>query len=570
MAKFRLVQTEQPEKKQRFRVLDQPEQIQSNQISENLKEIVPQFAKQFASGAGGTYGDILDILGLQSREVLPGEQEKRKQEFQTLEKLQQPGYIPSVGELENLVDEDVLPRYSRLPSSQIIESTIEQVGGPEQPKTFGGKLASRAGKFAGAGTAFGTPGLVSSIAAGTAGQTAEELGAPPWVQAAAELGAFIKTAKPNVQVTSSSPEIKQQISNLRKMGFNEQDITLAKNALEDRGFLKKTAKITPESREKIYSTISNLEEKSKNIISDAFPGIEKGIQSVEEEASNLYQLMNETAENVQIRRGTPFIKAGEKVLKRLNKTLANTPEEKQMINLVAESIAAANGPLSADYYTRFYRGLNRLGKWVDPSEREQIFTEMKDAIKETFKESGREGQLLGKRFEDANKAWKRFREAEDVTNLLEKATTEEGLNYSKLTNILENLKNFESFKTGLGETEAKNLLQIAKTGKGIKNLEKAIEGSTAKQILGVGKLWSLVKAVTTGDLSALKSYVGAEALSRFSTKLLTDPSYQNINLRMLKNIKENKWGEVRSLANVLQKKVDSEGISEKKVSSNKP
>ena len=50
-----------------------------------LGDYVEDFGKQttqgFGIGALGTYGDILDLFGLQSKETLPGEKEKYNREF---------------------------------------------------------------------------------------------------------------------------------------------------------------------------------------------------------------------------------------------------------------------------------------------------------------------------------------------------------------------------------------------------------------------------------------------------------------------------------------------------------
>ena len=48
-----------------------------------------QTAQGFGIGALGTYGDILDLFGIQSKETLPGEKEKYNREFNVLEKMEQ-------------------------------------------------------------------------------------------------------------------------------------------------------------------------------------------------------------------------------------------------------------------------------------------------------------------------------------------------------------------------------------------------------------------------------------------------------------------------------------------------
>src|ERR1700743_3628726 len=91
----------------------------------NFQDYATDFGKQAAQGFGigaiSSYGDILDLLGLQAKETLPGEKEKYSREFNVLEKLEK-GEVPSFGEmLELSSDEELVPRFSRLPSSKDVE-----------------------------------------------------------------------------------------------------------------------------------------------------------------------------------------------------------------------------------------------------------------------------------------------------------------------------------------------------------------------------------------------------------------------------------------------------------------
>src|ERR1700722_5967711 len=56
-----------------------------------LEDYVSDFGKQSAQGIGigglGTYGDILDLFGLQSEETVPGEEAKYSREFESLQKM---------------------------------------------------------------------------------------------------------------------------------------------------------------------------------------------------------------------------------------------------------------------------------------------------------------------------------------------------------------------------------------------------------------------------------------------------------------------------------------------------
>ena len=190
-------------------------------------DYVADFSKQGAQGFGigllGTYGDVLDLLGLQATDVLPGEKAKIGRDFDILEKMNQ-GEKPSFGELMELSDEDVIPRYSRLASSRQVEEHGKQLGLVSEPKTAAGRYGRRMGRLGGGGVAFGGGGIIAPIVAGAAGQTLEELGAPPWAQAAAEIIAALKFGpKTNVPVTSKTKEVEKVLKDLRKAGYSEKE-----------------------------------------------------------------------------------------------------------------------------------------------------------------------------------------------------------------------------------------------------------------------------------------------------------------------------------------------------------
>ena len=563
-------------------------------LMQNLKEIPGQFAKGAVAGGIGSYGDVLDFFGLQSKEINPAEQDKRSREFKTLEKMER-GEVPSAGELEELSEDEPVLRFSRLPSSEDVSNLIEEFGGPKEAKTTAGRYASRGGKLLGGGLSLGQGGIVAPLTAAAAGQTAEEFGAPKWVQAAVEIGTFLKSSKSKTPLTSKSPEIKSEIERLKKLGFSDQDITLAKNALEDRNWLKKTSQMTKEAETKFKQATKGTEEKFNKIIGDAFPGLEEGGTSALKTASSeLFNSLDDLAQGIVIKDPTVFANNARKAITELEKTLAVTPQQSQVISLLEEAIGTAKPkpipgkpeqiietglldqfgkPITkttpaipetprpfptANYYTNFYKGLNSIGQWGNPKQREHVFSIVKDAIKNTFKEQGPEGKKLAIALEEANKSWMKYLQAEDIVNLTQKAITDEGINFAKMNKLIENANNFETFAKGLGKEQANNLKQIAKTGNDIKDLQKVIQGGAVKEALGAGKLWAVAHSVVTGDLRSLASYVGAQRIGKLSTKLLTDPSYQKIQLRMLEAIKDQKWNMLRVFSQIMEKKLDAE------------
>lgn len=542
-------------KKSRFRFIDE----NPSELVQNVKEIPKQLASGALQGATGTYGDILDLFGLQPKKMLPGERAYYEAESKA---------SPQQLALMSDADEPV-PRVSRLPSSSQVKQDIQAVGGPGLPETVSGRYAERIGKLVGGGASLGVPQAALSATAGAVGQTAEELGAPPWVQAALEIGTFLKGSKSKTPLTSDTPAIKQQLKKLEDLGFSQEDLTLAKNALEDRGWLKKTSKMTSQAESRFKQTLSNMESKIDDVIGESFPGIkQEGVEPFRKGAEELFDSLDEIAKNVVIEKPHAFFKSIDKAVESLRGTLANTPQEKEVINILKEAKSAAQPGRGADVYTRFYKGLNQIGKWGTPKEREHVFTVVKDAIKQTFRDNGPEGKRLAATLEDANKSWIKYLRAQDVSDLLAKASTDDGMNIVKLGKLLQTPSNYRDLSNAVGKTSADNIRKIADASSSVKDLEKAVKGGLGKEALGVGKTFAIAKAMLTGDITGLKAYVGADILGKVATKMLTEPKYQNINLKLIEAIKKNQMNSVRILGQRLAEEVDKDFLSPRRVSEN--
>ncbi len=558
------------------------------------------FAQQGAQGVGigalGSYGDIFDLLGLQGKEMLPMDKAKYDREADILGKVNK-GEKLSLNDIKQLSDTDE-SSFLRLPSSQDVEEFGKQTGLVSEPKTAAGRYAKRIGRFGGASLSFGGGSINSPIAAGLAGQTLEELGAPPWMQAAAEIIAAVKASpKTNVPITSKSKEIQKTIENLTKSGFSQQDITLAKNALEEKNILKKVSKQTEASKKAFLNAEQNVQKNFDKILESSFKGITtEGPDAFKNISSEIFDNLEKTAKTIPVSITADFASDLNTVVKGLEKTLAQTPQEKSVISFLKTAIESARpkfkggraaippsksnildefgkplthpgtpsvkakkvAPATGDYYLKFYKGLNAIGQWDNPKQREFVFSKVKDSVKKALQKQGSDGIKLANQLEEANKSWMKYLKAEEVSNLIKKSSTEEGLNFTKLSKSLENNKNFEVLVNGLGKDKASNLKLISDTGKNIKNLDKKISGDQAKQIFGSMKLWELGKAVGTLNFKSLGLILGSEVAGKFATKLLTDPWYQNITLNILKNASQEKWIPMSLLISNLENRLTKE------------
>ncbi len=508
-----------------------------------LGDYAADFGKQGAQGFGigalGTYGDILDLLGLQASETLPGEKAQYGLQHKILTKMEEPGYVPSFSEIYALSDDDdILPRFSRLPNSQDVENVGKQLGLVSDPKTAAGRYGRRIGKLGGGGLVLGGGGIAAPIVAGSAGQTLEEMGAPPWAQAAAEIIATLKLApKSNVPITSKSKEVEKVLADLRKAGYSEKDLTLAKSALEERKLLKKYASLTPEAENSIQQGVKNSETLLKEQIKKGLPGYaEGGLPYLEKQASNVYKTMEELATSVPIKNKEPVKKSIENAIAFLEK-YPLLDEQKKFIEFMKDGLTKLDKADSAEFFTGFYRNLGKAGNWGDPKQKEHLLGLVKEGIKETFSQSGPEAAKFGKYFEATNEAWKKWLNAKDLMQTIEKAQNVDGTNFKKLASILNDPQNHELAKKVLGPEPLSNVKSITQGAEAIESLLKQIpkNNDTVQSI----KILEGLRALITGDYKTLGAIITFDAAKRLSTKLLIDPNAQNIMKKIIAASKNN-------------------------------
>lgn len=529
-----------------------PKQKEESAIASYGKDILKQGAQGFGIGALGTYGDILDLFGLQPTEMLPGEKAVYDMEAQILDKMNQPGYQPSFSDIYALSgDDDIAPRFSRLPNSHDVEKFGKELGLISEPKTAAGRYAKRIGKFTGSTASFGgAGGFASPIAAGITGQTLEELGAPAWAQIAGEVIAGLKFApKTPVAVSSKSKEVEEILQNLRKAGYSEQDITLAKSALEKRGFLKKYASLTPEAENTINQGVKNSEELFKQQIKKGLPGYaEGGLPYLEKQASGVYQAMEELAASVPIKNKEPVKKAIQSAIDYLEK-YPLLDEQKKFIEFLKDGLSKTDKAETAEFFTGFYRNLGKAGNWGDPKQKEHLLGLVKEGIKQTFAESGPEAAKFGKYFEKTNEAWKHWLNARDLMQTIEKAATMEGTNFKKLASILNDPKNHDLAKKVLGPEQLENIKSITKGAEAIESLLKQIpkDEKSVQSIKLLHGVFSLIK----GDFKPMAAIIGMEGAKRLATKMLIDPEKQHLMKKLINASKNNSLQQASMIAKEL-------------------
>lgn len=541
---------------------------------ETAIDVGQQGVKETLIGAGGAYGDLLELAGLNKQS--PGEESKNLQDFETLQKMQQPGYESSIYDLASLSDDGEGLPSGRLPTSQGLRELNDVVGGPGEAKTALGRGAARTGKLYGGGLAFGQVVPTAAIAGGVAGQTVEELGGGPLTQAAAEIAAMVlsPTQAGKKLVGSAKKEVQEKINNLRNLknpdgsrAFSDEQITLAINSASK----GKKLGVKASKGEKTQKAFEDFAEKSdelvENILKNEIPGIEKGTKYVHELASDAYGHVAKEAAGITITNSKPFLNASKKVVDQLENTLGKNPEAQAFIKRISEAAMDATQYPSAEKMMNFYKELNSMGNWLGRSQKDRLISQVKEGIKDTFRSEGKSGKQLADNFEKANKGIQKAYKAEETFNIIQKTKTAEGIDYKKLKKVFDSPDDVKLMEEVLGKTQTGNLRQIASVGKDIKDFDKAWKATSL--ISGSGLIDTARGATAAyylykGDLEGLAlvaAHKGAGVASKkIAEQLLTNPRFQNLMVKGLHAIKTESPKILKSTTEAIQKMFDEEGI----------
>lgn len=487
----------------------------------SLKDAAKQFAKETLIGATGTYGDLIELAGPRKEQQL--------QERDEVDELTH-GITP-------------------IPSSRDIREVNEAIGGPGEPETEAGRYASRVGRLYGTGAAFGQLNPIPAALAGAAGQYTEEKGGGPLLQAASEIatllltggvGNFVKNRLSGVKplVKSVKKEVEEKINALRNIGYTEEDITLAINsASKGKKFGVKASKgsKTEQAFEDFYERSDDI---VKGVLESEIPGIEKGTKNVHDLASEAYGQVIKDAEKINIKNIDSLFDTIDSTIKEVKSTLGHNSEAKELINELTHHGSEIISKPTADNIISFYRKLNRIGKWVGRNQKDRLIKNVKESIKDSFQSEGREGIELAERFEKVNSGIQKAYKAEDVFNLVEKSRTQEGIDYKKLYKVFDKIDNVKLFEDVIGSKQTKNLQQIAKTGKEIKDFDKSWKHTSLLTGTPTSIISNAAYYIYSHNWVGLAGIKGMEAASRKLSELaLTDPKFQNIIMRGLHAVK---------------------------------
>lgn len=438
---------------QEFGTLEREEDLRE---PSTVKDVLKQVAKRGFAGATGAYGDVLDLLGLQAKEVLPGEQARRQVESDILTRMQQPGYVPSVGELLALSDDDVLPSFSRLPSTQEAAHLVEMLGGPGEAETVGGRIAGRGAEAVGAGAALGggVKILLALLGGGLAGQTAEELGAPPLVGSAVELATALLPGAISKKLLPGKKAAKELLKRGREIGLTERELTPLLKEEKGLSFFGKLARKGRKVQQRLETTREKL--------GDAY-------ESIKKEAAKYAPLNFEQADNLLEKFG--------KVNQELRTTIKAAPDKETAIKFIEEAIDVINAKgATPEELINFYQDINASVNWNAIQGGKKKLADLKTPIMEALHKASPQ---VAKDFDLTNTLYSKFK---GVQKALKSGMMDKWLDKGELGMAAFGLAtgNFSMLKTVAGEAAGRTLATEMLTNPYFQNLSRKLVQSMNK------------------------------------------------------------------------------------------
>lgn len=533
---------------------------------ESVKDYAKQATKETLIGAGGTWGDLAELAGLNPEGGTPGQSARSKAEFEILEKMQKPGYKPSFSDISMLTGEDdITPSLFRLPTTKDLEKANEFLGGPGEPETMAGRYGKRQGRLYGSGLAFGQVNPLPALAAGGVGQGVEDLGGGPLLQMASEIATLLLTqgrGAGKTLVGSAKKEVADKINRARGLGYTEEEITLAINSASK----GKVAGIKASKGAKTEQAFEDFAEHSNQMVSDILvaeiPGIDRGIAHVHEMASDAYGQVAREASQLVIRDSTPFINSATRVVREVRRNLGRNPEAEGFLNRLHDAVVASTQNPTAENFMNFYKELNKAGNWMTRNQKDRLLTEVKNGIKDTFRSEGPRGRQLATRFEEANAGIRKAYQAEEVHELIQKTATQQGIDFNKLNKLFDKPDNVRLFEDVLGARQTENLHQISKMGKEVKDFDKAWKATSLVTGTPTTLATNLSYLIYSGNWPAIVGLKGMEAVGRkLSEKALTDPRFQNLIIRGLHAIKNESPRSYRAAQDAMNEYLEEQGVT---------
>ena len=311
---------------------------------EALQGIIKKGGVGVATGLGGTYGDIIQMLG-------PSEEISRA--------IRHTPIIP-------------------IPTSQEVQNLMETLGIETEPENVGERFAQRIGEAAGTGAAFGGTAIPALATGAVAGQTAREFGAPEWLSSLVDvLGTFGKGAFQK-KLLPRGKEAKRLVEAGRRLGLEERELAPL---------------VKPPKRFTMAKTFARKADK-----------MEKLTSAIESKLGDSYKFVKETAKKEGPLPFKDIVKLSKNLrthLDELAKTHAPSDAKKKAIKILSKTIA--NVDIKGSTYEKLinsYQDINRQPKAV-----RNLLEPVKKAFTAELRKGSPE---LAKDFENVNRLYSRF------------------------------------------------------------------------------------------------------------------------------------------------------------------
>ena len=428
-------------------------------------------AKGAISGLG-TYGDILDIIGVQSKEqMLPGQKAIFEAEQRVPEHMK-----PYFTEEE--------PTYGRLPSSEEANRFAELLGLPkEKGLTFAERAIERGAKgITGAALLGGTPtallgGIPTALglagAGGIAGQAAEEITGSPVAGAITEFATGLAPGK-KILTQAKKP------SGMPKYRFEN---------------VKKPTYVSSKIIDKIDTNVENqFKKQAKTLLSDAPITKQRSqFKDFKNHLSKSFQKVDEMAKDIpnKIDIGEMRKDISDIANKKVKPGLSHSDFEKEYLKNM-DTIIKDIDPKKNSFYesVKQYRKNNdSLTEYFDPSKPPSMNRAKAEALLDynnsivNLYEKELPGSEFTKLFKSTNKQWSDLLALEDVEDVL-KNMFDKGLNFKVAEKAIGSENFNRSLNKLIGKKGSENFLKLMDEFVSIKEARSMLKEAKSHGIAG--------------------------------------------------------------------------------------
>ena len=405
---------------------------------------------------------------METRGELPGEKIRTQTEFDILEKLQEPGYKPSLAELMQLTDDPIMAGLRGLPTSEEIGTVLEAVGIDQEPKTAPGRIAARGLESLGELAAFAPKSpqwMLAALLGGTGGQIVRELGGPEKLAKALDISASLTPAGKGivkgVKGLRKIPEVTKagitKLKGITKIPTKVKEVS-QKKFIKARQLLKKdiSEKITKMTDEKLpFSKLVKGDNEIWNKFENAFDMVRKEAQTIEK---------TEPA-------GRKFFQGIEKAIQEAKDVAVPSDATKAYVrelrmfrkNLGAKELDAAQWEKQ---YREINKGIKNLSKSLDISGSKEgkldALNEIRKLTAESIERNFKDHPEFVNSFKSLNKAYANYKNNESVTKLFQPAFSERGLRARNFIKIADSKKAKHVLTRAIGKEGYREVLDISK------------------------------------------------------------------------------------------------------------